>query len=116
MFKKLPWDWIYLLTALGVGFFVLPATFPGMRNPVFWVWNGWGIFFTAAIGLWQFLHIYISAVARGLYPLRNTLALALFLPALILTFALSGWAAGLLAIIIGPAVGVIFARLILPRP
>jgi hypothetical protein len=87
-----------------------------MDEPVFWVWNSWGILFTAVIGVWQFLHILISVVVRGLSPLRNILALVLFLPALVLTFVLSGWIAGVLAIVIGPAIGVLLAKALLPQP
>ena len=87
-----------------------------MEQPLFWVWTGWGLFFTFIIGVWQFLMILVSVYLRGFYSLRNVFTALILLPALILTFVTSGWIAGLLSIIIGPIIGLVLAKLFLPKP
>lgn len=86
-----------------------------MSEPIFWVWNGWGVLFTGVIALWLFLHILFTVRFGSGTPLRNTIALALPI-ALVLTFITSGWVAGLLALPVGATVGLVFARLLIPRP
>ena len=85
-----------------------------MNEQIFWVWNGWGLACLVALAMWQFLHGYVSAVARHLSNLRNPLALFLAIPAFIGGFVLSGWVAGLLNVILGPIAGVMLLRLIFP--
>jgi hypothetical protein len=85
-----------------------------MNEQMFWVWNGWGVACLALIAVWQFLHGYVSVVARHLSYLRNPLALFLALPAIVGGFVLSGWIAGLLNVVLGPMGGVVLMKLFLP--
>jgi hypothetical protein len=86
-----------------------------MAEPVVWVWNGWGLLFTALVAAWQFFHIFVTVKFGSGTPLRNVLAL-MGIAAAVLTFVFSGWVAGLLALPIGMTLGVIFAKLLIPRP
>lgn len=86
-----------------------------MSEPVFWVWNGWGVLFTGVIALWQFFHIFVTVKFGSGTPLRNMIALAMPI-ALVLTFITSGWIAGLLALPIGMTIGLTSAMLLIPRP
>lgn len=85
-----------------------------MDQPMFLVWNGWGLLCLMALAAWQFLHGYVSVSARHLSVLRNPLALFLALPAFVLGFVLSGWVVGLVNLFAGPALGVVLMKLFLP--
>ena len=83
-----------------------------MSEPIFWVWNGWGIFFTAAYALQ--LVAYIGVVRKlGATPLRVPIAILGWI-CVILVFVLSGWIAGLIAIPLGLVVGPQLARFLWP--
>lgn len=86
-----------------------------MNANVFWVWNGWGVLFTLVVAVWQFLHILVSVKARELSFLRQPLAV-LGIAAVVLTFYLSGWVAGLLSIPLGMVIGVTLAKVFVPAP
>ncbi len=85
-----------------------------MNESIFWVWNGWGILFTIVVAIWFILHMYVTLKYGSGTPFRNILAVIVLL-AVGFTFLLSGWIAGLLAIPIGMTVGIVLARLVLPR-
>jgi hypothetical protein len=86
-----------------------------MSEPVVLVWNGWGLLFTGFVAAWQFLHILVTVKFGSGTPLRGALAL-MGVGAVVLAVVLSGWVAGLLALPIGMSLGVILARLLIPRP
>ena len=85
-----------------------------MNKNVFWVWNGWGVLFTVVVIFWQFFHILVTEKIGSGTPIRNLLAF-IMLVAVILTFVLSGWIAGLLSVPIGMISGVILAKLFIPH-
>ena len=87
-----------------------------MSEPIYWVWNGWGVLFTLGIALYYFINVYITIIRPEFRPFKNTLMACLFLPSLILTFVLSGWIAGLFALVLGPTIGLIFAKISFPQP
>lgn len=70
-----------------------------MNEKIFWVWNGWGLFFTVIVALFQFLFVFIT-IKMGPTPLRKPFALVSSV-AIVLTFVFSGWIAGLLTLPIG---------------
>lgn len=86
-----------------------------MGEEVFWVWNGWGLLLTAVLAVWQFLHIFVTLRFGSGTPLRNALSIVA-LVAFVLTFVLSGWVAGLLALPLGMVGGFLLAKLFLPKP
>lgn len=86
-----------------------------MDEEVFWVWNGWGLLLTAVLAVWQFLHIFVTLRFGSGTPLRSALS-AVALVAFVLTFFLSGWISGLLALPLGIVGGFLLAKLFLPKP
>ena len=84
-----------------------------MGKTILWVWNGWGLLFTGILALSMFLHILVTEMFGSGTPLRKLL-LPVDLIALVLTFILSGWVAGLLALPLGLVLGVILAKALIP--
>ncbi len=84
-----------------------------MGKTIFWVWNGWGLLFTGVLAFSMFLSILVREKFGSGTPLRKPLPLVDII-ALVLTFVLSGWVAGLLALPIGLVGGVILAWLLIP--
>ena len=84
-----------------------------MDKTILWVWNGWSMLFTGILALSMFLHILVTEMFGSGTPLRKLL-LPVDLIALVLTFILSGWAAGLLALPLGIVLGVILAKALIP--
>lgn len=81
-----------------------------MNEKIFWVWNGWGLFFTGIIALSQFLFIFIT-IKMGPTPARKLTTLVIFV-AVVLSFIFSGWIVGLLALPLGVIIGSILGGLL----
>ncbi len=79
-----------------------------MNDQVFWVWNGWGVLLTCLITVWLVLHCAVT-LRLGPTPIRNWIA---WIPLVCvpMTFVLSGWIAGLLALPISGSVVILVGR------
>ena len=80
-----------------------------MNEQVLWVWNGWGVLLTCLIAVWTLLHCAVTLKLGPWTPIRNWIA---WIPLVCvpMTFVLSGWIAGLLALPIGCSFALILAR------
>jgi len=47
-----------------------------MNEKIFWVWNGWGLFFTGIIAIFQFLFVFIT-LKMGPTPARKPTTLVI---------------------------------------
>jgi len=81
-----------------------------MNEKIFWVWNGWGLFFTGIIAIFQFLFVFIT-LKMGPTPARKPTTLVIFI-ATVLSFIFSGWIVGLLALPLGIISGSILGGLV----
>jgi hypothetical protein len=81
-----------------------------MHEEIFWVWNGWGVLLTGIFGLSTFLRMLMVKKFGSGTPLRNFFGI-IGIIALILTFILSGWVAGLLVFPIGIIMGAVLAKI-----
>ncbi|MFH1372131.1 MAG: hypothetical protein ABII09_12715 [Planctomycetota bacterium] len=80
-----------------------------MHEEIFWVWNGWELFLIGIFGLSTFLRMLVVKKFGSGTPLRNFFGIISII-ALILTFVLSGWIAGLLVFPLGIILGAILAK------
>ncbi|MBN2675718.1 MAG: hypothetical protein JXR30_00500 [Alphaproteobacteria bacterium] len=83
-----------------------------MEQSVFWIWNGWGVFFTLILAIYFFLHIAVSVKFGSGSPLRKIL-IPVFIGSFILNIYLCGWIAAILSLIIAPVIGVFFAKIVI---